>query len=176
MPANPIYGEVIIRTLSSRSQMEMDQPGYFPAVPTYVVAGKLDMKQLLGDFQQFWQENSEIWVGRYQYQEAAPHLILQAFLQRIVSSGGRLSRKLASGKERLDLCVYYQALKYPIELKLFYGEQTYKEGPRQLADYMTQLNCSEGWLIVFDRRKTVPWHQKIFWRKQKISEKTIHKL
>ncbi len=92
VPANPIYGEVIIRSLSSRSQMEMSEPDY-PPTSTYIVEGKLDMKRLLSDFQQFWRENSDIWVERYQYKEAAPHLILQAFLQRIVNSGGRISRE-----------------------------------------------------------------------------------
>ncbi|MEK8019909.1 MAG: AAA-like domain-containing protein, partial [Candidatus Parabeggiatoa sp.] len=173
VPANPIYGEVIIRTLTSRSQMEMDQPNYFHELRTYVVDGKLDMKKLLSDFQAFWRENSEIWVNRYQYQEAAPHLVLQAFLQRIVNSGGRISRELAGGTGRLDLCVHYQEQKYPIELKLRRADKTYQDGKKQLADYMDKLGCAEGWLIVFDKRKTVSWHKKIFWRTQKSAEKTI---
>jgi len=173
LPSNPIYGEVIIRTLSFRSQMEMEESGYLPT-PTYVVDGKLDVKQLLSNFQQFWRENSEIWVQRYQYLEAAPHLILQAFLQGIVNSGGRISREMASGKKRLDLCVHYQGSKYPIELKLRYGDKTYTEGLGQLADYMDKLGCSEGWLIVFDRRKKILWDKKIFWQTKSIAKKTIH--
>jgi TusA-related sulfurtransferase len=92
LPANPIYAEVIIRTLSSEVQMEIDEPGYLPDSLTYTRAGKLDMKRLLSDFQQFWRENSESWIKRYQYVEAAPHLTLQAFLQRIVLSGGVVTR------------------------------------------------------------------------------------
>lgn len=42
VPANPIYGEVIIRSLSSRSQMEMSEPDY-PPTSTYIVEGKLDV-------------------------------------------------------------------------------------------------------------------------------------
>jgi hypothetical protein len=63
---------------------------------------------------------------------------------------------MASGKGRLDLCLHYQEVNYPIELKLRYGEKSYSKGKQQLADYMDKLDCSEGWLIVFDRRKTVP--------------------
>ena len=170
VPSNPIYGEVIIRTLSSRSQMEMANLQF----PSYLTDGKVDMKKLLTDFQQFWRENSEIWVNRYQYQEAAPHLVMQAFLQRIVNSGGRISREIASGKRRLDLCVHYQQNRYPIELKLRYGDKTYKEGQDQLADYMDKLNCAEGWLIVFDKRKTVTWDNKIFWQTKSVAKKTIH--
>jgi hypothetical protein len=173
-PANPIYGEVIIRTLSSQFQMEMETQEVLSKTPAYLVDGQLDMKQLLSDFQQFWRENSEIWIERYQYKEAAPHLILQAYLQRIVNSGGRIDRELASGPGRLDLCIHYQNQKYPIELKLRRSEKTYTEGQQQLADYMDKFHCSEGWLIVFDRRKKTTWKEKIFWRTKSVAQKTIH--
>ena len=174
MPANPIYGEIIIRTLSSRTQMELEQRQYPPEAPAYLVEGKLDMKTLLSDFQQFWRENSDIWIEKYHYKEAAPHLIIQAFLQRVINAGGRVSREMASGTDRLDLYVQYQNMKYPLELKLRYGEKTYEEGQEQLAGYMDKLGCVEGWLIVFDRRKRPPWSKKIFWKTRKIEDKTVH--
>jgi len=83
--------------------MEIDEPDYLPDESTYVQAGKLDMKRLLSDFQQFWRENSESWTKQYQYVEAAPHLTLQAFLQRIVNSGGSVTREMAASSKRLDL-------------------------------------------------------------------------
>ena len=39
------------------------------------------MSRLLRDFQQFWRDNSDIWQGKFDYKEAEPHLVLQAFLQ-----------------------------------------------------------------------------------------------
>ncbi len=174
VPSNPIYGEIIIRTLSFRSQMELDQQQYPPQAPAYLVDGKLDMTRLLTDFQQFWRENSDIWVEKYQYKEAAPHLILQAFLQRVINAGGRVTREMAGGTKRLDLCLHYQNIKYPVELKLRYGNTTYQEGKDQLADYMDKLGCAEGWLIVFDRRQKTPWSQKIFWQTHKMEGKIIH--
>lgn len=174
IPSNPIYGEIIIRTLNFRSQMELEKQAYPTEIPAYIIDGKLDMSLLLKDFQQFWRENSDIWVEKYQYKEAAPHLILQAFLQRIINSGGKVSREMAEGTKRLDLCVQYQEVKYPIELKLRYGEKTYQEGKEQVADYMDKLGCIEAWLIVFDRRKKTPWSQKIFWKTEEMEEKTIH--
>jgi len=113
-------------------------------------------------------------VQQDQYQEAVPHLILQAFLQKIINAGGQVRREVAEGNGRLDLCVYYQDCKYPIELKLRYSDKTYQEGKEQLANYMDNLGCAEGWLIVFDRRKTISWDKKIFWQTQKVSKKTIH--
>jgi hypothetical protein len=173
-PANPIYGEVIIRTLSSQSQMEMEKRDYPPATSAYLVSGKLEMKRLLSDFQQFWRENSEIWTKRYQYQEAAPHLVLQAFLQKIINAGGQVIREATEGTGRLDLCMHYQKHQYPIELKLRRSEKTYAEGKKQLADYMDKLSCSEGWLIVFDRRKRTSWDKKIFWQTKSVAKKKIH--
>jgi len=163
VPANPIYAEVTIRTLSSQAQMEINEPDYLLNSSTYVRAGKLDMKRLLSDFQQFWRENSESWIKRYQYVEAALHLTLQAFLQEI-----------AAGSKRLDLYIEYRGSNYPIELKIRYGEQIYQEGIEKLADYMDKLACREGWLIVFDKRRNTLWEDKIFWRSSRVGEKTIH--
>ena len=174
VPANPIYGEIIIRTLSSEVQMAIDEPDYLPDRLTYVIDGKLDMKRLLSDFQEFWRANCESWIKRYQYVEAAPHLTLQAFLQRVINSGGVVTREMAAGNKRLDLYLQYQGFNYPIELKIRYGDKTYKEGIDQLANYMDKLNCQEGWLVVFDKRKRTSWKNKIFWQTHQVAEKTIH--
>jgi hypothetical protein len=173
-PSNPIYAEIIVRTLSFRSQMELEDLKSLPDTLAYIADGKLELNRLLSDFQQFWRENSEIWEERFHYKEVAPHLILQAFLQRIINTGGRVSREMASGTERLDLCLHYQDVKYPIELKLRYNKKTYDEGKEQLAGYMEKLGCAEGWLIVFDRQKMIPWSKKIFWQTHKTDGKTIH--
>jgi hypothetical protein len=180
VPSNPIYGEIIIHTLTAGLQMELKQRHFPPAAPAYLVDGKFDMKRLLGDFQQFWRENRKILAERYQYQEAAPHFILQAFLQQVVKTGGRksyplfISRELAGGRRRLDLCVHYGDDQYPIELKLRYNDKVYQEGKEQLAGYMDRLDCQEGWLIVFDQRKKPKWDKKIFWKTSKLGGKTIH--
>lgn len=82
--------------------------------------------------------------------------------------------EMASGRERLDLCVHYQGGRYPIELKIRYSEQTYAQGQDQLAEYLDTLGCDEGWLLVFDRRPNVAWNEKIFWRTAQRDGKTIH--
>lgn len=173
-PSNPIYEEVIIRTLSFRSRRELDDLRTLPDPPAYLVNGKLDMRRLLGDFQAFWRENSEIWVERYQYKEAAPHLILQAFLQRVVNGGGQVTREMASGNGRLDLCVHYGAERYPVEVKVWRSAKTYQEGIAQMLRYLDKLGCDEGWLIVFDRRPDRLWDEKIFWETEEIAGKTVH--
>jgi AAA+ ATPase superfamily predicted ATPase len=174
IPSNPIYAEVMIRGLNSRSQLQMNNIKYPPEMPFYLKDGVLDMKKLLIDFQSFWRKNSEIWVEQYRYKEAAPHLILQAFLQRVINHGGSITREMAAGMLRLDLCVHYKNYDYPIELKLRYGEDTYKEGQNQLLGYLERLGASEGWLIVFDRRKNISWDEKVFWKTVKLENKIIN--
>jgi hypothetical protein len=174
MPSNPIYSEIMIRYLSYTSQTQMSDIDYPPEMPFYLKDGALDMKKLLTDFQSFWRKNSEIWVEQYRYKEAAPHLILQAFLQRVINHGGSITREMAAGMLRLDLCVHYKNYDYPIELKLRYGEDTYTEGQNQLLGYLERLGCTEGWLIVFDRRKNISWDDKIFWKTVKLENKIIN--
>ena len=87
--ANPIYAEVVPRELTWVIQEEFEQETAW-----YVTAdGGLDVVALLTAFQTFFREHSEHWVTRFQYQEAGPQLLLQAFLQRIVNSGGRIERE-----------------------------------------------------------------------------------
>ena len=132
------------------------------------------MNLILSDFQSFWRENSQIWIERYDYKEAAPHLMLMAFLQRVINHGGRISREMASGRGRLDLCVHYNNQLYPIELKIRRDRNTVTSGKKQLWKYMDTLGCDQGWLIIFDPRKSISWSKKIFCRKGKINRKTIH--
>jgi hypothetical protein len=172
-PANPIYAEVIVRKLSSDMQEDLKSEKYPYKMPRYVKDGRIDMDFLMRDFQEFWRENSEIWIKRYDYEEAAPHLILMAFLQRVVNGGGQISREMGLGKDRLDLCLVYKGLKYPIELKIRYGEKYVEKGVDKIFDYMDHCGCVEGWLAVFDRRTTVSWDDKIYMKKESAGGKTV---
>ena len=175
-PSNPIYGEVMLRTLSLDAQDELDGAGYDLPRPKYLLPdGGLDMDVLLRDFQGFWRENSEIWVERFEYREAAPHLILMAFLQRIVNGGGKVLREMATGRLRLDICAEMGSLRYPVELKLNYGPKTIPDGLTQLSRYMDRLGCSNGWLVVFDTNSSKSWDERINWRTECLPNcRTIH--
>ena len=74
--------------------------------------------QTASGFQGFYRENSEIWKERFDYKEAAPQLLMQAFLQRIFNGGGRIDREYGLGRRRTDLFV-----QWPLDpVKGFYGE------------------------------------------------------
>lgn len=171
VPANIIYEEVMIRTLSKMADHQIKE-NINPN--KYLQKQSIRMKTLLSNFQQFWRENSEIWVERYQYKEAAPHLILMAFLHRILNHGGSITRELATGRGRMDLCIHYKNQRYPIEITIRRNTKTITEGKKQLCAYMDTLKCDKGWLIVFDQRKSVSWTKKIFWKDARIKNKSIH--
>jgi hypothetical protein len=142
-------------------------------LPFYLQNGKINMDCLLHDFQQFWRENSEIWIERFQYKEAAPHLILMAFLQRIINSGGSVIRDMGAGTGRADLCLVYEGKKYPVEIKLWRGEKSVTKGIEQTIGYMDTFGCSQGWLVIFDRRPEIEWDEKIYTKKETVDGKTV---
>ncbi len=169
--SNPIYAEVIIRTLSFKEQYAMMT--MVKTIP-WITDDTLDMNGLLRGFQQFWRESSEMYTRQVtDYPEAAPHLILQAFLQRVINGGGQITREYALGSLRLDLLVQYKNQKFPIEIKLDY--QLKSDAPfKQLLEYMDRTGTKEGWLTVFSRDREKSWDEKIGWETRVIDEKTVH--
>jgi hypothetical protein len=58
-------------------------------------------------------------------------------------------------------------------LKIRYGQKYLEQGLEQTANYMDICGCDEGWMVIFDRRTTVNWDDKIFIKKETINDKTI---
>lgn len=74
---HPIYGEIIPRELTYAEEYNL--VGY--DTPWYVNPdGVLDMKKLLTSFQDFFRENSEHWLQRFEYREAGPKTDTWLFL------------------------------------------------------------------------------------------------
>ena len=172
-PSNPIYCEVIARALSYDAQEKFMYEKPYSNIPLYMQDGKIDMDYLMRDFQQFWRENSDIWIDRFYYREAAPHLILMAFFQRVLNGGGNIIREMAAGKGRTDICIVYENQKYPVELKIRRSDKSVNEGIEQTIRYMDTFGSSEGWLAVFDRRPEIKWEEKIYIKKATVERKTV---
>ncbi len=170
--ANQIYQEIIPRMLTYTTQLTISQE---PAWYIRPEDGSLDMVKLLTAFQQFFREHSEHWLERFDYKEAGPQLLLQAFLQRIVNGGGRVEREYGLGRRRTDLLVIWpypgETQKFVIELKLLHGslERTLTRGLEQTRAYMDRCDAAEGHLVIFDRAEHKPWAEKIFRRKETYS-------
>ena len=172
--ANPIYAEVVPRELTWVVQGEFEQETAW-----YVNDdGSLNVVKLMNEFQTFFREHSEHWVRRFQYQEAGPQLLLQAFLQRILNSGGRIEREYGLGRMRTDLLIVWPqgdvTRKIVIECKILHKglEQTIADGLKQTAEYMDRCDAEAGHLVVFDRREDRRWEEKVFHRRQ-VSESGV---
>jgi hypothetical protein len=177
-PANPIYAELIVRTLNWSVQKSIEQayPDY--TVPRYMKDGKIDIDFLIRDFQKFWRKDSEIWEKRYEvdlyeYVEAAPHLVMMAFLQRIINGGGDVLRDMALGKRRADICAVYDGRIYPIELKILQNETSRADSISQILDYMDKAGSDAGWLVIFDRDAKKSWDEKIYMKEELVSGKRV---
>ncbi|MBF2063567.1 MAG: ATP-binding protein [Calothrix sp. C42_A2020_038] len=149
--ANPIYREVIPRVLVQGTQDSL--PHISPSWLT--PSGELNKAALLEAFIKFWRQHGEPLLGSTSYHEIAPHIVLMAFLHRVVNGGGTLEREYAIGSDRMDLCLRYKGVTLGIELKVWREKKRdpQSEGIEQLESYLARLGLNEGWLFVFDRRK-----------------------
>jgi len=176
--SNRIYSEVIPRELTWVTQTRIAQE-----LALYQCADhRLDMKKLLAAFQQFFRENSEIWIERFQYKEAGPQLLMQAFLQRILNGGGRLNREYGLGRKRTDLLIewpldtkegfYGPVQRIVIELKILRGnlETLLPTALAQTFEYADKSKADEAHIVIFDRDPDTPWDQKV-WQKQECYKK-----
>ena len=170
VPANRMYAEIIGRYLTRDVQDDMAKS---VLETPWATPDGLDMVGLMAAFQSFWRENSGADRHVHDYNEATPHLVLMAFLQRVTNGEGRITREMALGSGRLDLCVEFRGHKYAIEVKTkknFAGEKSYG----QLAAYLDHLGLAEGWMPIFDADSDKPWADRIYSRDVDFAGKLIH--
>ena len=162
---NPIYREVIPRELTGRVQSKLAQQR-----TAWLVTedGGLDVPSLLSRFQEYFREHSEHWISRFDYEEAGPQLLLQAFCQRVVNSGGRIEREYGLGRGRTDLLLMWPRgdgwRKFVVECKVRHGSraETERRGLEQTAAYMDRCGAESGHLVIFDRHAKRTWREKIY--------------
>lgn len=148
--ANPLYREVILNILVSGTRAS------FPSIqPSWLTPeGRLDTERLRDAFLAFWRQHGEPLLATAPHHEVAPHLVLMAFLHRVVNGGGSIEREYAIGRGRMDLCVRYGPDTLAIEIKVWRDRKPdpLPEGLSQLDGYLRGLGQQGGWLVLFDRR------------------------
>ena len=98
--------------------------------------GSLNPEALLAAFLDFWRLYGEPLLKSAPYHEIAPHLVLMAFLHRVINGGGTLEREYAIGMGRMDLCLRYGRVTLGMELKVW------RDGaPDPLAQGLGQLDA-----------------------------------
>lgn len=179
--ANAIYREVIPRELTWARQQTLIQQSVWYMNPD----NSINMAKLMTDFQQFFRENADSWIERFDYKESGPQLLLQAFLQRVVNGGGYIDREYGLGRGRTDLLITKPLTeqyggpfqRIVMELKIFRSnmEETIRKGLEQTVEYMDRCGgtINEGHFILFDRRPGIPWDEKIWHRTETCGGRTI---
>ncbi len=171
--ANPMYAEVIPRELAL--PLEATLAGSVDPAWYVKADGSLDLAGLLTAFQGYFRENAESWVERYGHAEAGPQLVLHAYLQRVVNSGGRIGREYALGRGRTDLLIEWRQAggqgvvrfrKYVIECKVRTGrvglDRLVCEGREQTISYMDRCGAESGHLVIFDLRPDQSWMERLY--------------
>jgi hypothetical protein len=165
--SNLIYKEIIPRELT-----EVSQENFLARYrPDWINAdGSINSNILLTLFKDFWNDNSGIWASHIAgYQEAAPQLITQAFLQRVANGNGFINREYGVSRKRTDLMlkwsysgnnqIRYQ--KIVMELKVINERQSYEkvrqEALIQTAEYAKICGSDEAHILIFDRNNTQKW-------------------
>jgi hypothetical protein len=168
--ANAIYREIIPRALTHTQQLQIaNEPAWYVRAD-----GSLDVPKVMADWQLFWREDGHLAAAGFAYREAGPHLMLMAFLQRIVNGGGKVLREYGLGRGALDLLVEWRGQRHAIELKLRRDTTTEERGLDQMARYLDRLALDEGWLVMFDLRKGPAWEERLYMREVEHAGKRIH--
>ena len=168
--SNAIYREIIPRELTwTHQQLLLEQPMWYMNADN-----SINMPKLLKDFQRFYRENAEAWQRNFDYKEAGPQLLIQAFLQRIVNGGGFIDREYGLGRKHTDLLIRKPLTsqyggpiqKIVLELKIKYGklETEIDKAIEQTHQYIERAaaELKEGHIIIFDRRYDIPWDDKLY--------------
>jgi hypothetical protein len=182
-PANPIYATAIVRFYNQILQLDLPNE----LAGKWLDGKNLDMTGLLKDFQQFWALNSEKYLSRMNNVELGPHLLLSAFIQKVVLSGsasGGASRGAsggASGSARgsdgsgqvinhfingwgfADIIVQYAGRSYVVELTMKENLRSQAQTINLFFSYMYDTPSKESWLVVFDRKSKKSWPKKLTW-------------
>lgn len=179
--ANAIYKEIIPRELTWARQQTLIQQSAWYINPD----GSINMEKLLLDFQQFFRQNADSWIEKFDYKESGPQLLLQAFLQRVVNGGGYIDREYGLGRGRTDLLITKPLTEHyggpvqriVLELKILRSnlESTIEKGLEQTARYMDRCGgtVNEGHFILFDRHSGRSWDEKLWHRRYEYNGRQI---
>ncbi|MVX66540.1 AAA family ATPase [Clostridium chromiireducens] len=150
---NRIYEQRIYNYMSSLIETASNLGFYNERAKFINANGDLNIKKILIKFKEFMKhEYSE---RREAFLEDDGRLVFLAFISPIINGTGFAFKEVKGGDEkRFDIVITYNKNMYIIELKIWRGEEYHKKGLIQLGEYLEQYSLSEGYLLIFDFRKT----------------------
>jgi hypothetical protein len=170
-PANQIYASVIVRHLGELIRQDLPDA----LIGQWTDGQNLDLTGLLKAFQKFWATGSDKYIPGLRYREAAPHILLAAFVQRALDGDGLVTYEFASGFGYAVILITYAGKKYVMEVKLNENELSRESGKAEILGHMDRYSVKEGWLVIFDRKSTKSWSKRLAWSTEEVETgQTIH--
>ncbi len=155
--SNRIFEQLIYDYLISKLQTsEAVRPD---SVDSSFTSGQtLNLNHILLKFQEFMKEQHS--EKDLQFIERNGRLLFLSFLKLIINGHGFDFREVEISEERrLDITVTYYNKKYIVELKIWRGETSHQKGLAQLSDYLERTGLSEGYLLIFQNKKSKEFRQ-----------------
>ncbi|EJO5347115.1 AAA family ATPase [Clostridium botulinum] len=157
---NKMYEQRIYNYMTSLIETKMNL-GFYNERETYLnVDRTLNIKKILVKFQEFMKH--EYSQKREVFLEEDGRLVFLAFLSPIINGSGFAFKEVKGGEEkRFHIAITYNKKMYILELKIWRGEEHHKKGLIQLGEYLEQYGLEEGYLLIFDLRKSTNLRGKV---------------
>ncbi|KEI98213.1 AAA family ATPase [Clostridium botulinum] len=150
---NRIYEQLIYNYRISKIQTASNFYNYNSKENFIDYNRDLDIRKVLLKFQEFMKH--EYSQKREAFLEEDGRLVFLAFLSPIINGSGFAFKEVRGGEEkRFDIVITYNKKMYILELKIWRGQEYHRKGLIQLAEYLNQYGLDEGYLLIFDLRKS----------------------
>ncbi|MGL5751102.1 MAG: AAA family ATPase [Paraclostridium sp.] len=159
--SNKIFEEIIYNYMISKMRTKVYDMSIYNFKNNFITSdGGLDIGNILLKFQQYMKENyCDI---DQNFIEREGRIIFLAFLAPIINGVGFTFKEVQISQEkRLDIVITYNSFKYIIELKIWRGQEYYKDGINQLVNYLDINNLNDGYLVVFNFNKNKEYKKDI---------------
>ncbi|MCP5106618.1 MAG: hypothetical protein GY950_24755 [bacterium] len=152
--ANPIYAEIITGSMASPIQEFIPEDIQTAGFVKENNPDELDMEKIIKTFGEYYSENAEAWLNRFAFKESARHLMLMAFLQRIVNTGGEITREMAAGSGGVNLLVKFRKQRTAMASIIIRENETVPDRP----------GLEDGYLVIFQPADK-PGEEKFYYKK-----------
>ncbi|MDX2306531.1 MAG: AAA-like domain-containing protein [Microscillaceae bacterium] len=119
----------------------------------FIKNNQINLQVVLQKFQAFMRE--EYGSRDEAFLEREGRLLFLAYLRPIINGEGFTFKEPVVGKERrIDVVLTFGNKRHVIELKRWEGESYHQQGLQQLSDYLDLYKLKEGYLVIYDFRKS----------------------
>ncbi|MDM8523289.1 AAA-like domain-containing protein [Desulfococcaceae bacterium HSG8] len=127
--------------------------------PEFYTNEGLDVKLILKRFQTFMKEHYSNKDEAFLEREG--RLLFLSYLRPIINGRGfEFKEPNVADERRMDIVITYRNIRYVLELKIWRGDKYHREGLKQLSDYLDTYSLGQGYLLIYDFRKSKEYKQE----------------